>query len=98
MSVDNASQLSTAAAVAKTMEDAPCELCKAARAGRRNSEQSPLAKQEAVKEKVKSDSAPATPLHVSGEEFSGCRFLRPGNEFASVLFREVPVPPPRHEV
>ena len=95
MSIGNASRLPASAALAKTMSDAPCELCKAARAARRQSEQSPLAKQEAVKEKTKSDSAPLPLLLASVDKSFGQRFSRPVNEAADSLASEVPVPPPR---
>lgn len=98
MSVDNAASRTAAEAVAKTMEDAPCALCKVARAGRQNAEKTPLAKQEAVKEKTKADPVPAHDSLISGDDFAGRSFLRPVDEFASVRIREVPVPPPRARV
>ena len=55
MSVDNASQLTASAAVSKTLKDAPCALCKVAQDGRKNTEQSPLAKEEGAKVKAKAD-------------------------------------------
>ena len=57
MTVENARSMSAPAALAKAIQDAPCGMCKVAAAARQASEQSPLAKQEAVKSKVKPDGA-----------------------------------------
>jgi hypothetical protein len=95
MSATNARTMSAGAAVAKTMTDAPCPLCKVASDGRAQSEQTPLAKQEAVKAKVKVDAA--LPLVTLGFAALSAHRLEVGRERWSVItqLREVPVPPPK---
>jgi hypothetical protein len=96
MTAQNARSMSAQAALAKAMQDAPCGMCKAAAAARQASEQSPLAKQEAVKSKVKPDgdvwsvrlpsAAPAaSPSFVAILALVRC----------PEMIREVPVPPPK---
>ncbi len=95
MSAANARTMSAGAAVAKTMTDEACPLCKVASEGRTQSEQSPLAKQEAVKAKVKADAA--LPLATLGFAALSAHRLEVGRERWSVFtqLREVPVPPPK---
>ena len=95
MSATNARTMSPGAAVAKTMTDAACPLCKVASDGRAHSEQTPLAKQEAVKAKVKVDAA--LPLVTLGFAALSAHRLEVGRERWSVItqLREVPVPPPK---
>jgi hypothetical protein len=95
MSVDNATQLTAAAAVSKTLEDAPCPLCKAAQEGRKNSEQAPLAKDELAKVKAKADPVAGEGLLLSAKIFSGRDYARPADERSVTRVAEVPVPPPR---
>ena len=95
MSVDNATQLTAAAAVTKTLEDAPCPLCKAAQEGRKNSEQAPLAKDELAKVKAKADPVAGEALLLSAKTFSGRDYARPMDEVSLASVSEVPVPPPR---
>ena len=95
MSVDNATQLTAAAAVSKTLEDAPCPLCKAAQEGRKNSEQAPLAKDEVAKVKAKADSVIGEVRLSASSLFSGRDYARPTNEMSVSRVAEVPVPPPR---
>lgn len=80
MSVDNATQLTAAAAVSKTLEDAPCPLCKAAQEGRKKSEQAPLAKDEVAKVKAKADSVIGEVRLSASSLFSGRDYARPTNE------------------
>lgn len=95
MSATNARTMSPGAAIAKTMTDAACPLCKVASDGRAQSEQTPLAKQEAVKAKVKVDAA--LPLVTLGFAALSAHRLEVGRERWSVItqLREVPVPPPK---
>ena len=95
MSVDNATQLTAAAAVSKTLEDAPCALCKVAQEGRKNSEQAPLTKDEAVKVKAKADPVAGEIHLLAAKLFSGSDFARPADEISVTRMGEVPVPPPR---
>lgn len=95
MSVDNATQLTAAAAVSKTLEDAPCLLCKAAQEGRKNSEQAPWAKDEVAKVKAKADPVAGEIRLVAAKRFSGRDFARPLDEVSVSRAAEVPVPPPR---
>ena len=95
MSVDNATQLTAAAAVSKTLEDAPCPLCKAAQEGRKNSEQAPLAKDELAKVKAKADPVAGEIQLLAARLFSGCDHARPADEVSVARVAEVPVPPPR---
>lgn len=95
MSVDNASQLSAAAAVSKTLEDAPCPLCKAAQEGRKNSEPAPSAKDELAKAKAKADPVAGEIHLLAAKVFSGRDFALPVGEGSVSRVAEVPVPPPR---
>ena len=95
MSVDNATQLTAAAAVSKTLEDAPCALCKVAQEGRKNSEQAPLAKDELSKVKAKADPVAGEIHLLAAKLFSGRGFTRPSDEVGVSRMAEVPVPPPR---
>jgi hypothetical protein len=95
MSADNARTMSAGAAVAKTMTDESCPLCRAAAEGRAQSEQSPLTKQDPVKAKEKSDaSLPWVAVRI--DDRVGWR-LAPDESRAALpsLAREVPVPPPK---
>lgn len=98
MSAANAKTMTASAAVAKTMSDEACPLCKAAAEGRAKSEQSPLAKQDVVKAKVKADAS--LPLVTLGFAARFAHRLEVGRERWSVVtqFREVPVPPPKEQV
>ncbi len=95
MSAANARTMSAGAAVTKTLTDEACPLCKVASEGRAQSEQAPLAKQEAVKAKVKADAT--LPLATLGFTALSAHRLEVGRERWSVLtqLREVPVPPPK---
>lgn len=95
MSVDNAAQLTAAAAVSKTLEDAPCALCVAAQEGRKNSEQAPLAKDEIVKVKAKADPVAGEAGLLAANLFSGREHAWPTDEVGVARGGEVPVPPPR---
>lgn len=95
MSVDNATELTAAAAVSKTLEDAPCPLCKAAQEGRKNSEQAPLAKDDLAKVKAKADPVAGEALFLSAKLFSGRDYAWPADEGSLTRVTEVPVPPPR---
>ena len=95
MSVDNATQLTASAAVSKTLEDAPCPLCKAAQEGRKNSEQAPLTKDEISKVKAKADPVTGEIQLLAARLFSGSDFARPADEISVTRMGEVPVPPPR---
>ena len=98
MSVDNATQLTAAAAVTKTLEDAPCPLCKVAQEGRKNSEQAPLAKEEIAKVKAKADAAAGEIRLLTAVFFSGRDYAYPLDEVSVTRAAEVPVPPPRLQV
>lgn len=95
MSVDNAAALTASAAVSKTLEDAPCPLCKAAQEGRKNSDQAPLAKDEVAKVKAKADPLAGEVVLLPAPLFSGRAFARPLAEVGVARVAEVPVPPPR---
>lgn len=95
MSVDNATQLTASAAVTKTLEDAPCPLCRAAQEGRKNAEQAPLAKDDIAKAKAKADPVAGEIRLVAAKLFSGRDFARPLDEVSVSRVAEVPVPPPR---
>ena len=95
MSVDNATQLTASAAVSKTLEDAPCPLCRAAQEGRKNSEQAPLAKDEVAKAKAKADPMTGEIRLLAANLFSGRDYARPQDEVSVTRMGEVPVPPPR---
>jgi hypothetical protein len=96
MTVENARSMSAPAALAKAMQDAPCGMCKVAAAARQASEQSPLAKQEAVKSKVKPDGAVWSVRLPSAAPAASSSFV----EILALvrcpeMIREVPVPPPK---
>ena len=99
MAAGNARTMDAGAAVAKAMADAPCAMCKVAAVARQASEQAPLAKQDAVKAKVKPDGAvwscrlPARDLH-RVESFREVIVSVDCPE----LICEVPVPPPKATV
>lgn len=95
MSAANARTMTVGAAVAKTLADEACPMCKAAAAGRAQSEQSPLAPQDAVKAKLKADAAlPVLVADVSLLVSARLRFA--SDEWSLVTrCREVPVPPPK---
>ncbi len=95
MSMDNATQLTAAAAVSKTLEDAPCALCKVAQDGRKNSEQAPLAKDDNAKVKAKADPASGEIHLLAVKFFLGRDYARPSDEVGVTRVAEVPVPPPR---
>ena len=95
MSVDNATQLTAAAAVAKTLEDAPCPLCKAAQEGRKQAEQAPLTKDEVAKVKAKADPVAGEARLLATNLLSGRAYAHPTDEASESRVAEVPVPPPR---
>ena len=95
MSVDNATQLTAAAAVSKTLEDAPCPLCKAAQEGRKNSESAPLAKDDIAKVKAKADPVAGEIVLRAAVSPSGRDHALPADEVGLMRRDEVPVPPPR---
>jgi hypothetical protein len=96
MTVENARSMSATVALAKAIQDAPCGMCKVAAAARQASEQSPLAKQEAVKSKVKPDGAVWSVRLPSAAPSASPSFV----EILALvhcpeMIREVPVPPPK---
>ncbi len=95
MSATNAKTMDGAAALAKTLEDAPCPLCRAAREGREKSDPSPAQKDELSKVKTKAETTAELMLVGSSEISGGRRFSLPSEETATKLWQEVPVPPPR---
>ena len=95
MSVENAAQRSVGAAVTKALADAPCAMCKVAQDGRKQSEQQPLAKEDAVKAKAKADSSVDVLAVIGAHDFQGREHARPTDEVGMSRASEVPVPPPR---
>ena len=99
MAADNARSMSAAAAVTKAMADAPCAMCKVAAVARQASEQAPLAKQDAVKAKVKPDGA-VWSVRLPTRDLNRVESFR--EVIVSVacpeLICEVPVPPPKATV
>jgi hypothetical protein len=96
MSAENARSMDVSSAVSKTLNDAPCSLCCAVKAGRESSESdAPLAKQEQAKSKEKAQ----------GSLWAASEAPEPIHGFAGLVpipFRshkgplcEVPVPPPK---
>ena len=99
MAANNAQSMTASAAVAKALEDAPCELCKAAAAARKASEQAPLGKQEAAKSKVKPDGA-VWSVRLPARDLGRAESFREVtvSVFCPELICEVPVPPPKATV
>ncbi len=95
MSVENAAQRSVGAAVTKALADAPCAMCKVAQDGRKQTEQQPLAKEEAVKAKAKADTSVDVLAVIGAHDFQGREHARPTDEVGLTRASEVPVPPPR---
>jgi len=95
MSAANARTMSGAEALTRTLEEAPCPLCLAAREGRAKSESSPAQKDELAKVKIKADFADGVTLLAVAEFGLGRRFQFPADETAVGLTDKVPVPPPR---
>jgi len=95
MSVENAAQRSVGAAVSKALADVPCAMCKVAQDGRKQSEQQPLAKEDAVKAKAKADGSVDVLAVIAAHDFQGRRHGRPEDEVSLTRVSEVPVPPPR---
>lgn len=95
MSAANARTMSAGAAVAKTLTDEACPMCKIASAGRAKSEQSPLAPPDAAKAKLKADAA--LPVLVADAALLVSSLLGHASEDWSLVTRsgEVPVPPPK---
>ena len=95
MSVANARTMSAGAAVAKTLTDEACPMCKIASAGRAKSEQSPLATPDAAKAKLKTDAA--MPVLLAASSLLDSVLLRFASDEWSLVTRcrEVPVPPPK---
>ncbi|MFM7742278.1 MAG: hypothetical protein ACKO8X_02140 [Verrucomicrobiota bacterium] len=95
MSVENAAQRSVGAAVTKALADAPCAMCKVAQDGRKQSEQQPLAKEDAVKAKAKADTSVDVLAFLGPHDFQGRAHAWPSGEVGLTRAVEVPVPPPR---
>lgn len=95
MSVENAAHRSVGAAVKKALADAPCAMCKVAQDGRKQSEQQPLAKDDAVKAKAKADGTIDVLTLIGALDFQGREHARPTDEVGLTRASEVPVPPPR---
>ena len=95
MSVENAAQRSVGAAVTKALADAPCAMCKVAQDGRKQSEQQPLAKDDAGKTKAKADTSVDVLVVIGAQDFQGREHARPSDEVGLTRASEVPVPPPR---
>jgi len=99
MAAGNARTMDAGAAVAKAMTDVPCAMCKVAAAARQASEQAPLAKQDAVKAKVKPDGA-VWSVRLPTRDLNRVESFR--EVVVSVacpeLICEVPVPPPKATV
>lgn len=95
MSVENAAQRSVGEAVTKALADAPCAMCKVVQDGRKQSEQQPLAKDEAVKAKAKADSSVDVLAVIGAHVFQGREHAWPKDEVGLTRVSEVPVPPPR---
>ena len=99
MAAGNARTMDAGAAVAKAMADAPCAMCKVAAVARQASEQAPLAKQDAVKAKVKPDGA-VWSVRLPTRDLNRVESFR--EVIVSVdcpeLICEVPVPPPKATV
>jgi len=95
MSAANARTMTAGAAVAKTLTDEACPMCKAAAEGRAKSEQSPLAQQDAAKAKLKAEAA--MPVLVADPSVLVSARLRFASDDRSSITRsrEVPVPPPK---
>jgi hypothetical protein len=96
MAAKNAQTMAASAAVAKAMADAPCPMCKVAAAARQAAEQAPLAKQDAVKAKVKPD-GDVWSVRLPGRDFGSAETFREVivSVFCPELIHEVPVPPPK---
>ena len=96
MAANNAQSMTASAAVAKALEDAPCELCKAAASARQAAEQAPLGKQEAAKSKVKPDGA-VWSVRLPARDLGRAESFREVtvSVFCPELICEVPVPPPK---
>ena len=96
MAAGNARTMDAGAAVAKAMADAPCAMCKVAASARQAAEQAPLAKQDAVKAKVKPDGA-VWSVRLPTRDLNRVESFR--EVIVSVacpeLICEVPVPPPK---
>ena len=99
MAADNARSMSAAAAVTKAMADAPCAMCKVAAVARQASEQAPLAKQDAVKAKVKPDGA-VWSVRLPTRDLNRVESFREVIVLVACpeLICEVPVPPPKATV
>lgn len=95
MSVENAARRSVGAAVTKALADAPCAMCKVAQDGRKQSEQQPLAKEDAVKPKAKADTSVDVLAVIDSHDFQGRAHAWPSDEVGLARAGEVPVPPPR---
>ncbi len=95
MSVENAAERSVGAAVTKALADAPCAMCKVAQDGRKQSEQQPLAKDDAAKTKAKADTSVDVLVVIGAQDFQGREHARPTDAVGLIRAGEVPVPPPR---
>ncbi len=99
MSAENARSMDVAAAVSKTLNDAPCSLCCAVKAGRESSESAaPLAKQEQAKSKEKTPAALWSADVLPSPEHGRVRLAGAPDGCPPALFAEVPVPPPKRGV
>jgi hypothetical protein len=95
LQVENAAQRSVGAAVTKALADAPCAMCKVAQDGRKQSEQQPLAKEDAAKAKAKADTSVDVLAVIGAQDFQGRAHAWPTDEVGLIRAGEVPVPPPR---
>lgn len=95
MSKANADSLSVGAAIEKTLQDAPCPLCAAAKKGRDSTDKSPVSKPETLKAKTSTDYAEGYAIFLELPTLSSFSFLALVDAKPETLSREVPVPPPK---
>jgi hypothetical protein len=95
MSKANAASMPVGAAIAKTLQDAPCPLCVASKKGRDSTEQSPASKPEMIKAKTSTDYAPDIILALELPTSTPFTFSAEAGAKPKTLNQEVPVPPPK---
>lgn len=95
MSKSNADSMSVGAAIEKTLQDAPCPLCAAAKKGRDTTEQSPVSKPETLKAKTATDCSQGNAIFLELPTLSSFTFPALADAKPEILSREVPVPPPK---
>lgn len=95
MSKANAANMPVGAAIAKTLQDAPCPLCVASKKGRDSTEQSPVSKQEMLKAKTPTDYAPEIVFVLELPTSIPFNFAAQAETKPRTLSQEVPVPPPK---